>query len=287
MSAKIIKLLFSYILISLMFNSLTAQEKIYLWTGDVPMATGPKSDPVISDNVERGVTRIAGVSNPSLTLFLPEKEKANGAAIVICPGGGYNILAIDLEGYEIAQWFSNRGFTAFVLQYRVPKQREAALADVQRALRLVRYNAREYNIDPTKIGVMGFSAGGSLSARASTLYKEESYAPTDNADSVSARPDFAILIYPAYLDQGENNSLTPELKVNSSTPPMFMFVAADDKYANSSLVMTAALREAGVPVETHIYPVGGHGFGMRSGNKGGITWPGLAEKWLNDFILFN
>ena len=264
-----------------------AQETIYLWPGEVPLATKPKAEQVISDNAKRGVTRISEVTNALMEVYKPAKDKANGAAIIICPGGGYNILAIDKEGYEVAQWFSNLGFTTFVLQYRVPRQQEAALMDIQRAIRLVRAQSHKWNLDPARIGVMGFSAGGSLSARASTLFDQQRYPTVDASDSVSARPDFAVLIYPAYLDKGENKTLTPELKVSSSTPPMFMFVAADDNHANSTLVMAAALREAEVPVEAHLYPVGGHGYGLRPGNKAAITWPVLAKKWLNDYVLIN
>ena len=262
-----------------------AQETIYLWPGEVPLATKPKAEAVISDNDKRGVTRIAEVTNPLLKVYQPAENKANGAAIIICPGGGYSILAIDLEGYEVAQWFSNLGFTTFVLQYRVPQQQEAALMDVQRAIRVIRAEANQWNLDPARIGVMGFSAGGSLSARAATLFEQQTYKQVDAMDSVSARPDFAMLIYPAYLDKGENNTLTPELKVSSATPPMFMFVAADDGHANSTLVMAAALREAKVSVEAHIYPIGGHGYGLRPGNQAAITWPALAKKWLGDFVL--
>ncbi len=269
----------------LITSLIQAQETIFLWPGEVPLATKPKADPVLSGNENRAVTRIDEVTNPLLKVYQPTVNKANGAAIVICPGGGYNILAIDLEGYEVAEWFSSLGYTAFVLQYRVPRQQDAALMDIQRAIRLVRYHADNWNLDPARIGVMGFSAGGSLAARASTLFNNKTYSAVDPADSVSARPDFAILIYAAYLDNGPDNTLTPELQVTSSTPPVFLFVAADDKHANSSLVMAAALREAEVPVEAHLYPEGGHGYGLRPGNKAAIIWPTLANKWLEDYIL--
>ncbi len=266
-------------------GSVNAQEVIYLWPGKVPSESKPRAEPVISDNNRGGVTRIAEVTNPLIRVFEPAKGKGNGAGIVICPGGGYSILAIDKEGYEVADWFSNIGYTVFVLQYRVPQKQEGALMDIQRAIRTIRYMAGQWDLDPNRIGVMGFSAGGSLSARASTLFDKQSYPVIDEMDSISCRPDFAILIYPAYLDKGENNTLTSELNVTPATPPMFIFVAADDKHANSSLVMAGALREAKVPVELHVYPAGRHGFGMRPGNKAAVTWPGLAQKWLQDFVL--
>src|SRR5690606_6219978 len=193
----------------------------------------------------------------------------------------YHILAWDLEGLEIAQWLNHLGFTAFVLEYRVPTKQEGALMDIQRAIRLVRSRAGEWDLDPDKIGVMGFSAGGSLSARASTGFNKKTYDIIDRSDEVSSRPDYSLLIYPAYLDQGENRSITPELTVDKSTPPMFIFATADDPYANSALVMATALRDAKVPVELHLLPYGGHGYGLRKGSEAGETWPVLAEKWLN------
>lgn len=261
-------------------NYSQSMEVIHLWPNEVPGASEEKAAAVISDNSSRNVTRIAKVTNPLLEVFRPTKGNDNGSSIIICPGGGYQILAIDLEGYEIAQWLSNLGYTAFVLQYRVPNNRFGALNDVQRAIKLVRSKAETWNLNPEKIGVLGFSAGGSLAARASTLYKTQSYTKVDYIDEASSRPNFSVLIYPAYLDKGENRSLTPELKVDEDTPPMFIFATADDPYANSSLVMTTALRDAKVPVELHILPNGGHGYGLRKGSDAGETWPILAEKWL-------
>ena len=176
----------------------------------------------------------------------------NGSAVIVCPGGGYRILAYDKEGTEIAAWLNKLGFAAFVLQYRIPDKKEGALQDVQRALRIVRSVAKEWNIDPGKIGVMGFSAGGSLSARASTLFNKSTYSAVDKTDSLSCRPSFTLLIYPAYLDQGPDLSLTPELQLSKEVPPMFIFQTADDSYGNSSLIMAAALRNAKLPFEFHM-----------------------------------
>ena len=259
-------------------------DMIYLWPGNVPGENGPKSEMKYSDDKSRGVSRIAEVNNPGMVVFEPNDANRNGAAIVICPGGAYNILAVDLEGYEVAKWLSDLGYTAFVLHYRVPRKKEGALQDAQRAMRMVRANADKYNIKADKIGIMGFSAGGSLSARASTLFSKETYTPIDKIDVVSARPDFALLIYPAYLDEGENRSLTPELTITAQTPPMFMFETADDPYGNSSLVMAGALRDNKIPVEMHFLSTGGHGYGLRKGNIAGETWPALAEKWLTGII---
>jgi acetyl esterase/lipase len=277
---------FCFILLLIMTGMhVFSQDKdiIHLWPGNVPGETAPKKAAVPTSDTSRGVTRLTDVTDPTIQVFKPT-GKGNGAAVVICPGGGYQILAINLEGYEIAKWLNKLGFTAFVLQYRVPKKQEGALQDVQRAIRIVRSQARQWQLDPEKIGVMGFSAGGSLSARISTLYNKDSYTKIDAADEVSAKPAFALLIYPAYLDQGTNNTLTPELAVDAQTPPMFLFATADDTYGNSALVMAGALRNAKVPVELHFYAHGGHGYGLRPGNSAADVWPALAQKWLEKTV---
>jgi acetyl esterase/lipase len=256
------------------------KDIIHLWPGAVPGETGPKKAAVPTNDTSKGVTRLTDVTDPIIQVFTPAKGKANGAGVVICPGGGYQILAINLEGYEIARWLNEQGFTAFVLQYRVPQKQEGALQDVQRAIRIVRSRAAEWHLQTKKLGVLGFSAGGSLSARASTLYNKRTYTPVDASDSSSARPDFALLIYPAYLDQGTNHSITPELQIDAHTPPTFLFATADDPYANSALVMAGALRDAKVPVELHLYAKGGHGYGLRPGNDAALAWIALASKWL-------
>jgi acetyl esterase/lipase len=255
-------------------------DTIYLWPGPVPGEAGPKSEPVLSPNNDRGVERISEVTNPDLIVFPAKAGEANGAAVIVSPGGGYNILAIDLEGIEIAKWLNSLGYTAFVLEYRVPRKRDGALQDLQRAIRIVRSRADEWKLDPDKIGVMGFSAGGSLSARAETRYNERTYKPVDKTDSISCRPSFGVLIYPAYLDEGPGHTLTPELNVNKDTPPTFLFATADDHYSNSVLIMAGALRGAKVPVELHLMPTGGHGYGLRKGNPAAEKWPGLAADWM-------
>lgn len=266
----------------LFYTAAYAQDSsiIHLWPGNVPGETEAKHPAEVTKDNRGDVTRLTGVTDPILTVFLPDEDKSNHSGVVVCPGGGYQILAINLEGYEIAHWLNSLGFAAFVLQYRVPDKQAGALQDVQRAMRLVRSHATRWKIDPNRVGVMGFSAGGSLSARISTEYDHNWYEPVGKADSLSARPDFTILIYPAYLDKGPEHTLTPELKINQQTPSMFIFQTADDPYGNSSLVMAGALRNAKVPVEMHLYPKGGHGYGLRSGNPAAEVWPVLAAKWL-------
>jgi acetyl esterase/lipase len=259
-------------------------EIIYLWPGKVPGELKEKMAPVIDKSKKDNVIRYTEVTNPAIEIYKPDPSIKNRASVIVCPGGGYGILAYDLEGSEVASWLNRLGFTALVLQYRVPNKKEGALQDVQRAIRIVRNNASELGIDPDKTGVMGFSAGGSLSARASTLFNTKTYKPVDKADSLSCRPSFTMLIYPAYLDQGPNLTLTPELKLIKEVPPMYIFQTSDDTYGNSALVMTSALRNEKLPVELHFLPHGGHGYGLRKGNLAAETWPLLAEKWLGQIL---
>ena len=274
------------VLIAFMAAESFSQKKeiIYLWPGKVPGEMKEKQPAVIDTSKKDKIVRYSEVTNPAIEVWLPDGAVKNGSAVLVCPGGGYQILAYDLEGTEIAAWLNKLGFTAFVLQYRIPDKKEGALQDVQRALRIVKNNSLKWKIDPEKIGVMGFSAGGSLSARASILFNKRTYPPVDKTDSLSCRPSFTMLIYPAYLDQGPNFSLTPELQLNKEVPPVYIFQTADDPYGNSALVMAAALRNAKLPVELHILPNGGHGYGLRPGSFAGATWPLLAEKWLTRIL---
>ncbi len=256
---------------------------IPLWPGPVPAETRPKATDMISEDRGGHVTRVAAVTDPVIEVFEPLGGNTTGTGVVVCPGGGYYILAIDLEGYEIASWLNSLGITAFVLHYRVPGNPDGALQDARRAIRVVRDQYMNRSPFLRKIGIMGFSAGGSLSARTSILYGEENYETVSEADFYSARPDFTLLIYPAYLDEGPDRSLTPELKVDSLTPPMFIFETADDPYGNSALVMAGALRDHEVPVELHFLPRGGHGYGVRPGNPAAEAWPALAAAWLERF----
>lgn len=264
------------------FSLISAQTNkvIELWPEMVPNQTQPKKAARQTDNVSGGVVRLTDVTNPVLTVYKPVTPNSSKAGIIVCPGGGYGILAINKEGYEVAEWLNSLGYTAFVLEYRVPNNRQGALQDLQRAIRVVRSQAKVYGLDEQKIGVIGFSAGGHLSANASINYLKESYPKIDGADGFSCRPNFTMLIYPAYLDKGENRSLSPELKIGENTPPFFVFGTIDDPYGNSALVITTALRDKKIPVELHMLPKGGHGYGLREGNTAAKTWPSLAQKWL-------
>ncbi len=260
------------------------KDLIYLWPGKVPGETKEKMLPKVDTSQKDGIIRFSEVTNPALDVFLPDPAISNNSAVIVCPGGGYQILAYDLEGTEIAAWLNKMGYTAFVLQYRIPDKKEGALQDAQRALRIVKDNSKKWHINAERIGIMGFSAGGSLSARTSVLFNKKTYSPVDKSDSLSCRPSFTMLIYPAYLDQGPNLSLTPELKLHKDVPPIFIFQTSDDPYGNSALVMASALRNAKLPVEMHLLPEGGHGYGVRPGKIAATTWPLLAEQWLKRTI---
>jgi acetyl esterase/lipase len=230
-------------------------------------------------------TRITNVSRPTLHVFPAPKENRNGAAIVICPGGGYRILAWDKEGTEVAAWANSIGVTAFVLKYRVPTadrqpRWQAPAQDAQRAISLVRARASEWNLDPARIGLLGFSAGGETVAVASAKHAERLYDAADSFDNVSCRPDFAVLIYPGGIVD-EKGELKPEYQITKQTPPMFFAHAFNDPVkCEASVQLFLALKKAGVASELHIYSAGGHGFGLRPSSHPAVTWPKRFEEWL-------
>jgi acetyl esterase/lipase len=233
------------------------------------------------------VIRLGNVSKPTITIHRPPADKANGAAVVVCPGGGYNILALDLEGTEVCDWLNSIGVTGILLKYRVParagrERYEAPLQDAQRALSIARSKAADWKLDPKRIGILGFSAGGHLSATASTGFEKRTYDSIDDADQSSSRPDFTILIYPAYLTPKDNHhTLSPELKVSTNTPPAFLVQTQDDGVGVwNAMAYASALQEAKVPVELHVYAKGGHGYGLRASKNPVTGWPALAEIWL-------
>jgi acetyl esterase/lipase len=249
-----------------------------------------------------GILRISGVTVPSMTAFIAPKEKATGAAVVICPGGGYGILAASHEGSDFARWFNERGISAFVLKYRLPNekamshQHEVPLMDAMQAMKLVRQNAEKWNIDVNKIGVMGFSAGGHLAATLSTHYNLGEKA------SEEAKPNFSILLYPvisllptlahggsrdALLGPDKSEELikyySNELQVTEKTPPAFLVHAMDDGGVpvENSIAYALALKKLKIPAELHLYPKGGHGYGLRTDGKGSlVNWPAAMEGWL-------
>ena len=233
------------------------------------------------------VIRTGHVSMPSITIYRPAKDKDTGAAVIVCPGGGYNILAYDLEGTEVCQWLNSIGVTGVLLKYRVPRvpgrdRPLEPLMDAQRAIAMVRSDAASLGIDPDRIGVLGFSAGGNLAARLCCNYQSRLYETVDNSDNASRRPDFAILIYPAYLIERDSEQGTAgDLPIDKDTPPMFMSMSFDDPVNPENILrMGVALKRAGVPCEVHMYPTGGHGYGLRRTESSATTWPDRAAEWL-------
>lgn len=268
-------------------------ETVSLWPQAAPGETGnigeerdmtKPSDGLVAG---RRVIRLGNVSEPAITFYPALPEKNTGAAVIVCPGGGYTILAMDLEGTEVVEWLNSIGVNGVLLKYRVPARTgrpryEAPLEDAQRALGLVRSRAKEWGIDPQRIGIMGFSAGGHLAATASCNYTKRVYADVDAADQVSCRPDFALLIYPAYLTlEKEGDRLASELKVTDETPPTFLVQAEDDGVrVETSVFYYLALKKAKVPAEMHLYPKGGHGYGLRHSPNAVTAWPKRAEEWM-------
>jgi acetyl esterase/lipase len=250
-----------------------------LWPGPPPGKVGDKVEaelPARGDNVRR----LANVQRPTITVFPGDATNKLSPAVIVCPGGGYSILAMDKEGTDVAAWLNSIGVTAVLLKYRVPDNREGAFMDAQRAIRLVREHAREWSIDPHRVGMMGFSAGGHLTARLSTDHQQRAYAAVDAADQQSCRPDFAVLVYPAFLADKQGR-LMNELVVTAQTPPTFLVHTKDDKkFVAGSLAYDAALKAVGVTVEFHLFETGGHGYGLRSSKNAVSHWPDLCRVWL-------
>ncbi len=267
---------------------------IALWPGRAPgeTATLPAEADTTkpSENLIAGrpLIRLGNVSDPTIAIYSPDSARNTGAAILVCPGGGYHILAMDLEGTEVCAWLQSIGVTGVLLKYRVPAREDrlyyaAPLQDAQRALGLVRARAGTLGIDPHRIGVLGFSAGGHLSATLSNNYETRTYPAIDAADRVSCRPDFCVLIYPGGLAVAEkHDAVPPEMRVSAErTPPTFIAMAEDDPVrVENALSYYVALKQAKVPVEMHLYPTGGHGYGLRRTADLVTTWPDRVADWM-------
>jgi acetyl esterase/lipase len=288
----------------IMNDYIMAQPRVVkIWPDKIP---GSIENTLVKETtiyVDNNSPRISRVTEPTLTVYSAPKEIATGTAVIICPGGGYGRLAIDHEGYQVAAWLNKIGITAILLKYRLPNDTTmqdksiGPLQDAQEAIRIARRNAKEWDINPEKIGIMGFSAGGHLAATASTHFNEKVYEPKD---TISARPDFSILIYPVitFLDNthkgtrdnllGKNpsqemlNRFSNELQVTKDTPPAFLVHAANDPAVpvQNSIDYLLALKKNNVPVELHIYEKGGHGFGLGKTKGTESTWPEACKNWL-------
>jgi acetyl esterase/lipase len=288
---------------TLVWQPSPGHTQVPIWPGAVPDAqpvAGPEEDTTtVTESLVAGRpwVQVGHVSRPTMTVYSPT-GKNTGAAVVVFPGGGYQILAIDLEGTEVCDWLSSKGITCVLLKYRVPNsgmhwddrcecqinpKSPMALEDAQRTVGLVRLHAAEWHIDPHKIGVLGFSAGGHMVAAISTHFEKRLYPVVDAADKESCRPDFAVALYPGqlWIDE-EKFELNPDIHVTSQTPPTFLLQAEDDHVdnVNQSLVYYIALKNAGIPVEMHLYAQGGHAFGLRRTKLPATGWPQLVETWL-------
>ncbi len=270
------------------FSTAAEPTVVKLWPGKAP---GEVKDigPELLPEAKKGqleVKRLGNVSEPTITIYAPAKDKANGTAVIVAPGGGYSILAIEHEGTQTCEWLRDLGVTAVLLKYRVPKRAMqkpdnlAMIQDAQRAVTLVRSKATELGIDPARIGMLGFSAGGNLTAW-TALTKDRLYEALDAAEkAIDHKPNFAALVYPAYLidDQGK---LRPEFEVNKDSPPMFFAHSSDDRVpSEGSIALYMTLKKNNVPAELHLYSSGGHGYGMRKTEHPCSTWPDRCADWL-------
>lgn len=255
-------------------------QSILLWAKGAPGSEGKTAEEIVRVN-EGGEHIVSSVHHPSITPYLPAKEKSNGAAVIIIPGGGHRELWMDHEGYSVAKWFSDHGVAAFVLKYRLARETGSTytiegteLADVQRAIRMVRSRAQEWGLDPERIGVMGFSAGGELALLAGTRYDPGTGGAADPIERESSKPAFQALLYPA---------IPSGLKFSKETPPAFLVCGEDDRpdIAQGLPELYLALERAGVAAELHVYAKTGHGFGMRESNRNPVSkWPQILLEWM-------
>ncbi|MBM4090312.1 MAG: alpha/beta hydrolase [Planctomycetes bacterium] len=277
----------------------TTPQVVELWPGEAPDEISPRGEEkiVMSPALDRKQTEvtvstrmITNVSRPSLTIRRPPKEADTGTAMLICPGGGYWNLYWQVEGEEVADWLNSLGITGILLKYRVPRQPDEPkgeparrpLQDAQRAVSLVRSKAADWGIDPNRIGMVGFSAGGHLALATATGFEKRTYSPIDAVDEVSCRPDFAVMCYSGYLKSKDKNELSPGLHIPPGTPPIFLAHGGDDIVSEPahSVVAYLALKQAGVPAELHIYETATHGFGVRPNDRTCSTWMRSCEAWM-------
>ncbi|HEX3009716.1 MAG TPA: alpha/beta hydrolase [Bacteroidales bacterium] len=302
---KVKNLIIAMILLNAITITVSAQPvNIKLWPSGIPNSKVSKDYVEKTNTGTDGVVRVEKVSDPDMKVYLPQADKATGTAVLIIPGGGYGIIAIDHEGYAIAKWLNNQGIAGIVLKYRLPSdiimtdKSVGPLQDAQEAIRIIRRNASTWKIDPHKIGVMGFSAGGHLASTLSTHYNEKVY---EVKDSVSARPDFSLLIYPvitfdaAYTHGGSRSNLiganpsdeqvkrfSNELQINKDTPPAFLVHSSDDTVVPvlNSINYFQGLQKNKIPAELHIFQKGGHGYGLGRTNGTEAGWPALCLTWM-------
>ena len=270
-----------------------------LWPGQAPDETGnigeekvrlsPKLDRRKVE-VTESTRLVTNVSKPTITIYRPAQDKDTGTAVLICPGGGYWDLYWQLEGEEVAAWLNSLGVTGIILKYRVPRRPDDVkgeparrpLQDAQRAVSLVRSKGQEWGVDPQRIGMVGFSAGGHLALATATSFENRTYAPVDGIDKTSCRPDFAVLCYSGYLKAKDKDELAPGLRIPEGTPPIFLAHGGDDIISppQHSVVTYLALKRAGVPAELHVYATAAHDFGVRPSDHPCSTWTQSCAAWL-------
>jgi acetyl esterase/lipase len=262
---------------------------IQLWPKGAPEPAGFTSEPemVIPPKSDKDVKRMTNVTDPALTVYRPEKP--NGTSVIVCPGGGYSILAIEHEGTQVCEYLNTLGVTAILLKYRVPARSKEnpskePLQDAQRAIGLVRHHAKEWGIKPDRIGILGFSAGGHLTVMATLHPNDRTYTQDPDLDTEDATPNFSIPVYPAYLVSKENTfTLLPEVKVTEKSPPMCLIHAHDDKGVTSaaaSALLYLEYKKLNLPAELHIFGKGGHGFGMRKTGLPTAEWLVRVGEWM-------
>lgn len=276
---------------------------VELWPGAVPGDAGIKGEEksrIIQSPLVGPTKLITNVSRPTLTIYPAPRERNTGTAMIICPGGGYWDLYWELEGEEVAAWLHSAGMTGIILKYRVPRRPgevkaeppPGPLIDAQRAVSVVRSRAKEWGIDPERIGIVGFSAGGHLAFATATNFDQRKYEPVDEADRASCRPDFAIGCYSGYLRAKDRDELAPGLRIPAGTPPILLAHAFDDgekvggSIPENSAILWLALKRANVPAELHLYSSGNHDFGVRQNEKLPSSWPNLCLNWLRSYGLY-
>jgi acetyl esterase/lipase len=271
-----------------------------LWPGPVPGDAGidgEEKSRIYNSELVGNTRLITNVTRPSLTVYRPPAGKNTGTAMLICPGGGYHDLFWELEGEEVAAWLTSQGMTGIILKYRCPRRPGdvkgvpplGPLLDAQRAVSVVRRHAPEWSIDPQRIGMVGFSAGGHLALATATRFRELGYPPIDAIDAVSCRPDFAVLCYSGYLKAEDRDEVAAGIHIPADTPPVFLAHTSDDSISEvaHSVIMYLALHRAGVPAELHVYATGEHDFGVRRNDKLPSSWPQLCLNWLRSRDLIS